>query len=567
YVYLALRIQALAYALLGDFIMKGINNYLQSKEDIQSILSGISGGMKEQLVAGLSGSARSLLISILNESIKKPILIITYQLVQAQQLYDDLSVFMGEEHVHLYPVNELIASEIAVASPELRSQRIDSLGSWTKNKSGILIAPVAAIKRLLPPPSYWSKYQLSFTDGGIIDMDKSLSFFIDMGYERVSMVTAPGEFSLRGGIIDIYPVTEAHPIRVELFDDEIDSIRYFNADTQRSLEKLQNVTIGPATELLLTKEDMLAGVQKLEKAMSNTLQKMKTKEEKERLVENLEYDMDRLNNFEHFQEMGKYIGFLYDNPASLLDYLTSDGLLICDEMSRIHETATYLDKEEAEWYSSLLESGQMVKGSQFSFDWYRVWDKVKHQRLYLSVFLRHIPNTNPENIINMSSRAMQEFHGQMNLLKSELERWEKGGYSVIILAPNRQRADKIQSILNDYDIEAAISKNVTLPVQLPTITVGDITSGIEMPMHKLVLITENELFKKKSKRPRRKQKISNAERIKSYQELKVGDYVVHTNHGIGKYLGIETLEVGNKNKDYMLIKYSGDDKLFVPIDQ
>src|SRR5699024_8200564 len=129
------------------------------------------------------------------------------------------------------------------------------------------------------------------------------------------------EFSLRGGIIDIYPVTEAHPIRVELFDDEIDSIRYFNADTQRSLEKLQNVTIGPATELLLTKEDMLAGVQKLEKAMSNTLQKMKTKEEKERLVENLEYDMDRLKSFEHFKEMGKYIGCLYDNQASLLDYL------------------------------------------------------------------------------------------------------------------------------------------------------------------------------------------------------------------------------------------------------
>src|SRR5699024_7208717 len=161
-----------------------------------------------------------------------------------------------------------------------------------------------------------------------IDMDESLSSFVDMGYERVSMVTAPGEFSLRGGIIDIYPVTEAHPIRIELFDDEIDSIRYFNADSQRSLEKLQSINIGPATELLLAKEDMLAGVQKLEKAMSNTLQKMKTNEEKERLVENLEYDMERLKKFEQFQEMGKYIGFLYDNPASLLDYLPSDGLLI-----------------------------------------------------------------------------------------------------------------------------------------------------------------------------------------------------------------------------------------------
>src|SRR5699024_2316173 len=206
--------------------------------------------------------------------------------------------------------------------------------------------------------------------------------------------------------------------------------------------------IGPATELLLAKEDMLAGVQKLEKAMSNTLQKMKTNEEKERLVENLEYDMERLKKFEQFQEMGKYIGFLYDNPASLLDYLPSDGLLIFDEMSRIHETATYLDKEEAEWYSSLLESGQMVKGSHFSFDLHRVWNKVKHQRLYLSVFLRHIPNTKPENIINMSSRAMQEFNSQMKLLKSELERWKKGDYSVIILASDRKRADKIQSILS-----------------------------------------------------------------------------------------------------------------------
>lgn len=547
--------------------MKGINQYLQSTEDIQSILSGLSEGMKEQLVAGLSGSARSLLISILNESINRPILLVTYQLVQAQQLYDDLSIFMGEEHVHLYPVNELIASEIAVASPELRSQRIESLTSWKKNKSGILIAPVAALKRFLPPPSYWSKYQLNFNDGGIIDVDAYLESLVDMGYERVSMVNTPGEFSLRGGIIDIYPVTENYPIRIELFDDEIDSIRYFDADSQRSLEKLDHVEVGPATELLLTKEDILAGTQRLENAFADTLKNTKTIDSKERLVENIQYDIDRMGNLEHFQEMAKYIGFLYENPASLLDYLSEDGLLIFDEMSRIQETATHLDREEAEWYSSLMESNRMVKDSRFSFDWHQIWDKVDHQRLYMSVFLRHIPNTKPQNIINISSRTMQEFHGQMNLLKSEIDRWEKGGFSVIILAPNEERAEKIQSILKDYEIEAAYSEDITLPVSIPTVTVGEITAGIEMPMHKLVLITENELFKKRSKRPRRRQKISNAERIKSYQELKVGDYVVHANHGIAKYLGIETLEVGKKHQDYMLLKYSGDDKLFVPIDQ
>ncbi|PAV28567.1 transcription-repair coupling factor [Virgibacillus profundi] len=547
--------------------MKGINNYLQSKEDIQSILTGISSGMKEQMVAGLSGSARSLLVSIINEAMNKPVLLITHQLVQAQQLYDDLSEFIGEKDVHLYPVNELIASEIAIASPELRSQRIESLTAWSKKKSGILIAPVAALKRILPPPDYWSKYQLRFTFEEEIDIDQYLSSLIDMGYERASMVTTPGEFSRRGGIIDIYPITEEHPIRIELFDEEIDSIRYFDAETQRSLDKIKDILVGPATELLLTEGDILSAAGRMEEALADTLKKMKASEEKEKLVEVMEYDIGRMKNLEHFQEMYKHIGFLYKNPASLLDYLPSNGLIILDEMSRIQETATNLDTEEAEWYTSLLESNQMVKNSRFSFGWGHILDNMQQQRLYMSVFLRHIPNTQPQNIIDLSTRAMQEFHGQMHLFKNELIRWEKGDFSVVVLAPNKKRAEKIHSIFLDYDIEAAITKDIELPVGKPTITVGNINNGIELPLHKLVLITENELFKKRTKRPGRKQKITNAERIKNYQELKIGDYVVHANHGVGKYLGIETLVVKDMHKDYMLIKYSGDDKLFVPIDQ
>ncbi|MFD1039879.1 transcription-repair coupling factor [Virgibacillus byunsanensis] len=547
--------------------MNGINEYLRSKEDVESIISGISSGMKEQLVAGLSGSGRSLLVSIINESINKPVLLVTHQLVQAQQLYEDLSEFMDERDIHLYPVNELIASEIAIASPELRSQRIEALTEWVRRKSGILVVPVAALKRILPPPNYWENYQLPFRLGEEIDVDVYLTSLVDMGYERVSMVNTPGEFSLRGGIIDIYPVTEEHPIRIELFDDEIDSIRYFDAETQRSLNKKKEVTIGPATELLLNQEDILTGANRLEEALAKTLKKRKSNEAKEKLLEVIEYDIDRLKNLEHFQEMNKYIGFLYKNPTSLLDYLPSNGLIIMDELSRIQETATNLDTEEAEWYSSLLESNKMVIDSTFSFDWHAIWEKMYHQRLYFSVFLRHIPNTQPQNIINFSSRAMQEFHGQMNLFKNEVKRWEKGENSIVVLAPNEKRAEKIQSIFTDYDIEATTTKNLVLPVEKPTIAIGNISSGIEFPMHKLVIITENELFKKRTKRPRKKQKISNAERIKNYQDLKIGDYVVHANHGIGKYIGIETLEVNDLHKDYMLIKYSGDDKLFVPIDQ
>src|SRR5690606_3741416 len=162
----------------GGTTMKEFISYLQGKEDIQSVVNGLKNGLKEQLIAGVSGSARSMLVSIVQQSVERPVLLITHQLVHAQELYDDLVEFIGEENVHLYPVNELIASEIAVASPELRSQRIDALTQWSKRKNGILVAPIAAVKRILPPPDYWEKYQLPFTVGEEINIENYLTSFV-----------------------------------------------------------------------------------------------------------------------------------------------------------------------------------------------------------------------------------------------------------------------------------------------------------------------------------------------------------------------------------------------------
>ncbi|KGX85482.1 transcription-repair coupling factor [Pontibacillus litoralis] len=548
--------------------MQGLKDYLKKQDDVHSIISGFSSGMKEQFAAGLSGSARSLLVSVLEESLNKPILLVTHQLTQAQQLYENLIGLADAANVHLYPVNELIASEVAVASPELRSERIDALNQWVRKKKGILVAPVAALKRILPPPSYWQKYQFPFEIDKAIDLDQYIKGFVDVGYERTDLVASPGQFSLRGGILDVYPLTQSNPIRIELFDDEVQSIRYFDSDSQRSLEKVNNITIEPASELLLTEEDLTRAGQKLESMYQITMQKLTSTERKEMLAEVTERDIERIMHHERFQEMYKYASLFYEQPASLLDYLPEDGLIVMDEMSRIHETASRLDEEEAEWYSNLLEAGQMIRDLSISYSWKDIWHSITHPRLYMSVFLRHITNTQPENIVNFSCRTMQQFHGQMNLLQNEMQRWQKGNYSVIITAPTKERAEKVQSVLEDYDIEAVLSEQpLTLPISTPTIVVDYVHSGFELPMHHVAVITENELFKKRTSRPKRKKKISNAERIKSYQELKVGDYVVHYNHGIGKYLGIETLDLNGLHKDYLLVQYSGDDKLYVPIDQ
>lgn len=547
--------------------MKELYRYLSEKEDVQSVINGISSGLQEQLVAGLTGTARGLFVASIDQAYPQRKLIVTHQLIHAQQLYEDMIEFSDNPDVYLYPVNELIAAEMAIASPEMRAQRIRSLTKWLQSDSSILIAPIAALKRMLPPVDYWKAYQLPFTEGESIHIDDYLSYLVEMGYERVEMVTAPAEFSMRGGIIDMYPPTEKHPLRIELFDDEIDSIRYFDADTQRSLEKLTSCNIGPATELLLSKEDMVRGGDALEKALASSLKKIKSSTDKEKLLETIQYDIDRLKAAESFNDMYKYTSYFYEKQTSLLDYLSPEGFLIFDEIGRIQEAAEHLDVEEAELYTSLLEQQQVVSDMKLSFSWSDIREKATQQRLYMSLFLRHIANTQPENIINTSTRVMQEFHGQIPLFTSELDRWEKDGFSVIIATVNKNRAEKVQSILQDYGIEIAIQEEIKPPLKQPIITVGNISSGIEFPMHKLALVTEGELFKKKQPRVRKTQNITNAERIKNYQELKIGDYVVHRNHGIGRYIGVETLQVNKMHKDYMLIQYSGDDKLYVPIDQ
>ncbi|WP_079477403.1 transcription-repair coupling factor [Halobacillus salinus] len=548
--------------------MQGIKQYLYQQDDIHSVVEGFESGLQEQMVAGLSGASRSVMISLLKESLNRPVLLVTHQLIQAQQLYDDLQELTEAEQVHLYPVNELMASEIAIASPELRSQRIESLHNWMEQGSGILIAPVAALKRIMAPKTYWEHNQLPFRVGEEIDLDAYLKRFVSMGYERSEMVATPGEFSIRGGIIDVYPLTSEYPYRIELFDTEVDSIRTFDSETQRSQEKMEQINIGPATELLLTEEDYARAEQRLEGALGESLQKLQKPEAKETLNEIMEHDIDRLKQQERFEEMYKYIGYFYEENYSLLDYLPQNGLIVLDEMSRIQETANRLDQEEAEWHQSLLEANQTVRSLKISFDWHDTWEKMEQPKLYMSVFMRHIPNTQPQNIVNISSRQMQQFHGQMNLLKNEMDRWEKQDFSVLILAPDQQRADKIHSVLEDYDMEAVIAKeSVTFPLVKPTIAIGNVSNGFEFPMHHVAVLTENELFKKRKAKPKRKQKMSNAERIKNYQELKVGDYIVHANHGIGKYLGIETLEMNGTHKDFLMVKYSGNDKLYVPIDQ
>lgn len=546
----------------------GLKQLFIGQDDTRSVIAGIEGGLREQLVAGLSGSARTVFLASVYNEAKKPLLIVTYNLLQAQKLYDDLIQLVSEQEVFLYPANELIAAEMSVASPELKAQRIDVLNHWSRNNKGIIVVPISGLRKIVPPKTLWKEQQLKLAVGEDIDVERQLLRFVEMGYVRAEMVSSPGEFSVRGGIIDIYPLTESDPIRIELFDNEIESIRSFSLEDQRSRNKMKDILIGPATEIPFQAEHYEKVATKLEEGLGKSLKKIKDEKAKQLLAQNISYEIEQLKNKQKPEQVFKYLSFAYEESNSLVDYLPENALIFADEISRVQEMNDSLEKEEAEWYTSLLGEGKMIHDVLMSHHIQRMVQKARRRLIYMSLFLRHVPGTNPQNIINISCKQMQNFHGQMHVLKTEIDRLKKGKYAILFLGADSKRVDKLESVLEDYGIESTIIQGHQdlLPGKVQ-IMEGDLQTGFELPIQKVAVITEEELFNKKPKKARRSQKLSNAERIKSYSELKVGDYVVHVNHGIGKYLGIETLQINGIHKDYLHIRYQGSDKLYVPVEQ
>lgn len=548
--------------------MNGLTSLFLQQEDIRSIKSGVEEGLKEQLIAGLSGSSRTVLTASIYEQMKRPILFVTHNLLQAQKLYDDIVNLLSDSEVFLFPANELIAAEMSIASPELKAQRIEALNHWSKSERGIMIVPISGLRKILPPKSIWKKYQLPLKLGEDVNVDQILNTFVKMGYVRAEMVSTPGEFSVRGGIIDIYPLTEADPLRIELFDTEIDSIRFFSLEDQRSKEKVSEILIGPATEVLLEEKDYSRIIGHLEEGLARSLRKLKDDKAKIQLSQNISYELEQLKNGQKPDQVFKYLSLAYERTNSLLDYLPTNGLVFIDEISRVQEMNDSLVKEEAEWYTSLLSEGQIIHDIHISHDLQGLLQKSDFPVLYMSLFLRHVANTSPQNIINISCKQMQNFHGQMHLLKAEVDRWKKSNYSILFLGPDAERVKKLERVLEDYEISASVlgEGQQLLPGKVQILK-GNLHSGFELSIQKIAVITEEELFNKRVKKSTRRQKLSNAERIKSYSELRIGDYVVHVNHGIGKYLGIETLVINGIHKDYLHIRYQGTDKLYVPVEQ
>jgi transcription-repair coupling factor (superfamily II helicase) len=520
-----------------------------------------------QLITGLSGSAKTNLIAALSQSTKKKILIVTDTLAKCDEMVEDLQNILPPSMVTEFPVEEVLAAEVATSSPEYKAARVQSLASLLDDSPQVVVTSVSGTRRYLPTPETFSKSHLQVSLGDELNLTQLQILLYQMGYLPVKMVSAPGEYAIRGSIVDVYPLNMSNPVRIDLFDTEVDSLRSFDIANQRSIQNLDNIMVLPATDLVTTKEQRASAIETLNDLLHQRLKNLNTETARKHLIDIVQPMLDEAQNGIISNDWLVYAHYLFQQTTTIFDYLPRDGVVLIDDYQHLLENNQRLIEEEQEWISDKYKRNELLGINLNKLDFRQLFAQIKQSEILLSLFQKGIGHLKFTQLNEIKIKPMQKFFGQMPLLKTEIDRWHKQDDTIVILVKDATRRQKVTKILSDFEIKAVQTKDTDILAHKIQVVASNLKNGFELPRQQLVIITENEMFATVHKRQPRRQTFSNAERIKRYTDLKPGDYVVHVNHGIGRYEGMETMEVDGKHQDYMTIVYRNNAKLFIPVTQ
>ena len=486
-------------------------------------------------------------------------LVVMYSDDEAKSLYNDLKFFCDK--VMYFPSREYVYYNIDALGHFLEQRRIRTLHSI---KDSIVVTSLEACLDYTIPPKVLEENTLLIKSQEVYDLEKLSQKLVEMGYTRGDIVEGCGQFSVRGGIIDIFSPSEDFPYRIEFFDDEVDSVRMFDYVSQRTMNSLDEAVILPCREAILTKEKRIEIAEKL----SQKIKELKKKKNYSELCESIAEDSEAIMSDREFSAIDKYASLVYDGIYTLLDYFDDSKMIFIHEPKRLAERAKTIEWELGEKISDLSEKGIFVFGEKelmLSFeDFCTKAGGMKH--ISVNSLNHSAISYKYKSIFDFNSRTTVSLHGKIDYLFDDLENWQKKGTTVIILASNRSRGENITGILNDRGIIAEfVNDSREFKKGKISVMCGEIKKGFEYPDLNFVLISEQEIFDTEKKKQKRK--IENTKRLKSYNEINVGDYVVHQTHGIGKYVGMQRMTVNGVGKDYLKIQYHGTDCLYIPVDQ
>lgn len=497
---------------------------------------------------------------------------IAYNEMQARKMFEDISFFFGREAV-LFTSREIMLHDVEAKSYDSIYERIETLYRIVNDDYRFIVTSAEALCQKLIDKELFEESIISLASGERIDLSLFAQKLVAIGYERVSTVEGKSQFAVRGGIIDIFPVNSDAAIRIELFDDEIDSLRSFDTMTQRSLENLEKAVILPARELIYPLHLRDTILERISHDLEEQIKKVGDKNSKsqiERLEAKIGADIERFRQEYYFAGMDRYIPYIIEKPFTITEYIDSGILTFVDEPKRFRQRLDSLLMESNEMCRGFLENGQLLAGSfDIFFDYDYLWDRLNKGKntLYFSA----LPHDEEQEVKteSITSKLLNSYQGHMEILTEDINHWKKSNARVVILSGTKSRGEMLIGTLRTKDIEAVYVEELDRDIQPGevVITHGILNRGFEYPGIGFVIVSGKELFGQDRKLRKYKSDKSKGQKISVFTDLNVGDYVVHQLHGIGKYIGIEQLVVESIKKDYLKIQYNEGDYLYVPTNQ
>lgn len=513
---------------------------------------------KRQLILGLSTSTKALAIA---SSLEKEdrIVLLTSTYGEAEGLVSDLISILGEELVYPFLVDDAPMVEFLMSSQEKIISRVEALRFLTdSSKKGILVCNIAASRLILPSPNAFKDSIVKISVGEEYDQHAFIHQLKENGYRKVTQVQTQGEFSLRGDILDIFEISQLEPCRIEFFGDEIDGIRSFEVETQLSKENKTELTIFPASDMLLREKDYQRGQSALEKQISKTLSPI--------LKSYLEEILSSFHQKQSHADSRKFLSLCYDKTWTVFDYIEKDTPIFFDDYQKLMNQYEVFERELAQYFTEELQNSKAFSDMQYFSDIEQIYKK-QSPVTFFSNLQKGLGNLKFDKIYQFNQYPMQEFFNQFSFLKEEIERYKKMDYTIILQSSNSMGSKTLEDMLEEYQIKLDSRDKTSICKESVNLIGGNLRHGFHFVDEKILLITEHEIFQKKLKRRFRRQHVSNAERLKDYNELEKGDYVVHHIHGIGQYLGIETIEIKGIHRDYVSVQYQNGDQISIPVEQ
>lgn len=551
--------------------MKALTEPLLELGSYQQVLDCIRENKTPVFATGVIDAAKNHMTYALKMHTDRPIMILTYSELRAKEIMEGLS-YLAKDCVY-YPAKDILFYSADVHSMEMNRQRFALLERLLKGETPIIVASMEALLDKYPKKEIFASFLLKLRVGDIADLSELTRKLVVMGYERAELVESPGQFTLRGGILDIWSLTAEDAVRIEFWDDEIDSIRSMDAQSQRSVEKLEETEIFPMREMVYTEEQAAQAADRITKEFVKTLQNLEKKgleEAAERLKEHIGEDAELLRAEHTLPTVGAYVDYFYEETVSLLSYLREDTILCIDEPERVREHMDILTEEYQESVKGRIEQGYLLPGQSQML--YRYADLLQQMEGFATVLYAGLSQRAADfyakAMVHFAVRSTPSFQQRADLFVEELQYLKKENFRTLILAGSGTRAQRIAGELMDMGLEAAYTEQLEKEVPPGAVWVakGTLAKGFRYDDIRFAVFCDSELFGGKEKKKKKKRR-KNGAAIESFTDLRIGDYVVHDNHGIGVFRGLEKISVDGVQKDYMKISYRDGGNLFVPVNQ